>query len=252
MAFCPECGAQIQQGIKFCSKCGAQLIKENDDFETQYSKQERMERHRVFNVKLEAKRVYDYFMEKKSWFDELVALTIERNNAKLPRRWFALWLFPIWGCAFMLDKGGTTEVIGWILEAFFIVMFIVGIIRRKKKKDDLDVRFAEIEIRSTALCNMIADYYDQYEDCPIGIDYIWPQDLTFITSCIMEGRADSFKEALNLLHHKWEVEEQNEKLAIIERNSRMAADEASEANRKAGIAAFCSAMTLYEVSKYDN
>ena len=148
-----------------------------------------------------------------------------------------------------------------------ITLIITGAVKNKKyskayqKQRELAIKKRDTEItnlyfRLADLHNNLNAYYKAYDNCPVGFNSCHPETLNKIRRVITSGRADTIKEALNILAQ----DDHNKTMENLARdnanNSYAAARNAGAASRSAEAAskasravAFFSALTFLEMWK---
>ena len=242
MAFCSKCGAEITTEGKFCPKCGAPISGAEGIVASNGNNVEQ-DKNSTKNVRneslVEIQNVYDYFSKKVDSYNQFDML----NNkiASFPKT-----KKTILGAAIIILVGiyiiivNNSEVIPdlvcKILEYGLSVLSLVGyiLIRIKLKKTNK----ANIELRD-ALNREITDYYNAYVNCPIGIEFSRPQDISMIMNTIRSGRADTISAAINIILD-------DEHKANMERKAGEIAQASKEAARAAKAAATNSFINLFK------
>ena len=79
--------------------------------------------------------------------------------------------------------------------ALGILLIVLNVVRKANNKK----RIAWCEAESDRIEDLIIDHYNKYENCPIGVEYTRLGDIELIYDTIRQGRADTIKEAMNLL-----------------------------------------------------
>lgn len=248
MAFCSNCGAEIAEGAKFCPSCGTavngQAVSAVADSNSQLLDKE--------NSLNELSKMYEYFDKKRSVYDEwnYISYSIsdlsENGKKKLTGKFYmygGIAIILIIVSLFLLSLLKTIigseiiELLKSLIPFLLILLSFVGLIRasRQQKK-----KIRELTARKEVLRGEINEYYNNYGNCPIGIEYTFPKDIEHMIDIIRSGRATKLSDALNMMlddYHKQTVEE-NVRVAAINsaeaaRHARAAADSASKAARSA-------------------
>lgn len=248
MAFCSNCGAEIAEGAKFCPSCGTAVnghaVAAAADNNVQGAERE--------NSLNELSKIYEYFDKKRSVYDEwnYVTYTIsdlsENGKQKVARKLYfygSISIILIIVSLLLLSLLKTIispeliELLKSLIPFLILILCFGGLIRasRQQKK-----KIRELTARKEVLRGEINEYYNNYGNCPIGIEYTFPKDIEHMIDIIRSGRATKLSDALNMMlddYHKQTVEE-NVRVAAINsaeaaRHARAAADSASKAARSA-------------------
>ena len=126
------------------------------------------------------------------------------------------------------NPGATVTVyICLIVGVLLIASYIFQRIRNKKRLAQAVDRYCELNEELYA-------HYCGYANCPIGPEYINPANLQVVIQTIQSGRADTIKEALNILvedAHRARMEDLSQKTAQYAQRT---AASAAETARRAG------------------
>lgn len=202
--FCQKCGAQINDDAVFCSSCGAQL---NDFSQKSSNNPSDNSRINTRNQEIEeTKKLMEYFSNPDivSLYEKQQNLFAERNlvsNTSPINNIIKI------GLAVMVVSFTPLFLnIGNIGLVFFAVLFVTGIILLFKGTQILNVckrqneeKINEIDIKLTQVDEEVNKYYTNYENCPVGIQYTNMYDLNIIYETLLSGRADTIKEAINII-----------------------------------------------------
>lgn len=227
MSFCRNCGTQLSDSSTFCPSCGTKV--ENSLTAGmpqtaaapygQFNNGVSMKSIRKMQV-AEADDVYQYFMKKSDAYDELVDCQRKLANIKPPKRSYLFMLLSLY--ILVPVMGAVPGVVTVLLFGLFVVVFILLVKRYKRKVKECDNLMESMQSRIDDLSNELADYYDAYPDCPIGPEYTFPSVLNELIDYVHSGRADSLKEAINIMIT-------DGKLADMEMNTEAAASGARTA-----------------------
>ncbi len=241
--YCPGCGSEIKIGEKFCMHCGnpidekRKIVAQKPTHVSSIS-QQRSSRIESAN---EVARMIEYFSPMQPQYDEYDQCSeiIDNCTRKLKIApvvigiilcaWgylpiiAVLSVFGISGIA----RFGLEEHLVFCLPALLgtlvIVLRIIEVINRKKKLNQ------SIE-RQILLAKELTDYYNNYgELCLVGAEFSNPRILELIGNTLRQGRADTIKEAINVLlddAHKTRMELQAE---LTAQSARQAASGATAA-----------------------
>ncbi len=236
MAFCKNCGTDLN-GARFCPNCGAA---DGEMIVQQPHNVAPMGGNPRSNSLAEMENMQQYFGAKKHLYAKLDDLIVKIKKQKAKGKWG--WLIAgilmaliVWNMA--------TNGMKWygvvLFAAIDVGLFAMFVMERKKNKAKVDQLLVDQAVTATAL----ADYYAAYGYCPVGIEYTEPSILYTINDVIRKGRADTPKEAINILlddMHKEKMEEEAkraanaaEATAAYARQTAMYSKECARAARKA-------------------
>lgn len=253
MAFCGNCGAEMQEGMRFCASCGtrwgevgtmpvaASPAPVADSIQNTYNLRNQ-------NIG-EIRRMINYFGQKQALYDEYESLQEElekldpdssaedslhrfrrKHGAKIVCI-FLILSFP----SFLLKK----QVIAALLVV--VAGIVVGVIA-KRQEIDREVTIDNGYRRISKIASELSDYYANYGQCMVGYEFSNPRILSQIGAIIEKGRADTIKEAINRMledNHRSYVELQSAMAARSARQAELAAD-------MTAIAVLCSPKSFYK------
>ena len=192
--FCNQCGKQNPDSARFCNFCGAPMA---GPMVTIYQprKQER-------NAEIaELERMIRYFSQKSALYGEYDNVSAEIDSCSKGKHYALL----IWGiivsfAATMMfsainssdTKTAVIALIPFLIGQGMIVGHIIYAVSFNKRLDMLTCRYDE-------LSSELFDYYRGYGTCLIGPEYTNPSNLITILNTIKSGRADTTKDAINIL-----------------------------------------------------
>ncbi len=236
MAFCKNCGTDLN-GARFCPNCGTadgELVVQQPHNVAPMGANPRS------NSLAEMENMQQYFGIKKPLYDKLDALMakIEKKRSKKKPGWLIGGI--LFGLLVLLMASGGMYWYGIVMfGAVDVGIFYMYYLQRKKNKEIVNQLLVEQAIVATELM----DYYTAYGYCPVGIEYTEPSILYTINDVIRKGRADTPKEAINILlddMHKEKMEEEAkraanaaEATAAYSRQTAMYSKECARAARKA-------------------
>lgn len=209
VSFCSQCGNPLKEGQKFCPGCGNPVegnvnpvvvnsqnnmaSLKNDRLDLRNSELKIMEELiRFFSLKQSVYDEYDHVSE--------MIYRLSRGNSKAPLVWGIIVL--VIGLIYFIIAvmAAIDGVFFFLIFAFMFLggggaLLFVGINLKKKRGKQL-VNYTE---RYYELTDELYQYYCGYVNCPIGPEYTNPSNLAVVQRTIVSGRADTIKEALNLL-----------------------------------------------------
>lgn len=236
MAFCKNCGTDLN-GARFCPNCGSA---DGEMIVQQPHNVAPMGGNPRSNSLAEMENMQQYFGVKKPQYDKLDALMekIEKLRSKKKVGWLiagVLMSLLVW----LMASGGMlwygVLMFGAVAAGFFYMFYL----QRKKNKE----KIGHLLVEQATIATELMDYYTAYGYCPVGIEYTEPSILYTINDVIRKGRADTPKEAVNILlddMHKEKMEQEAaraanaaEATAAYSRQTAMYSKECARAARKA-------------------
>ena len=206
--FCPNCGKETQQSTPFCPFCGNTLTVQQESVKQSKSvnpRQESMD---------ELEYMHSYFSQIDSAWKRYDSLLKEaarrkgRSTSKAGLVW-GIILIAIFSLSLVVVLTSNNKVFpegpdyyNYITYGFFGFMIALGIlliVLNAVRKANNKKRIAWCEAESDRMEDLIIDHYNKYENCPIGVEYTRLSDIELIYDTIRQGRADTIKEAMNLL-----------------------------------------------------
>ena len=116
--------------------------------------------------------------------------------------------------------------------------------RSSKQKAEKERLLKHYKERYNQLGEDLSNYYENYGYCPVAASYTNPRILREIRKPIEMGRADTIKEAMNLLVQDAHNAEMEAQAAATAQSASMAAQSAANAARGAKVAAFFTAASF--------
>ena len=167
----------------------------------------------------EVERLYNYFSQKKAQYYEYDNLGDTLPNLERVKRRAMLVI----GC--ILSTIGL-YVVSQTESAFGVVVMLIGLaliggfiafeVKRKKQVQSVKERLENVE-------NELTQHYQACANCQIGPEYTHPAVLERIHGLIQSGRADTIKEAINLMLSDLRMEEMAELQRVTAANAASAA-----------------------------
>ncbi len=228
--FCSSCGTEIADGSVFCASCGASqsgtvVSARNQSNSIQSTLAARKE------VIEEMDRMIQHFEQKReqyNQYDDLVDTVVKKvRRAAVP---LLVWGIIIASCG-IIDvamMGGGAKTVPVLAVSLSVGLLMIGghIAINATRSKQVKVMYAE-------LCNIreeLETHYKAFGPCLIGMTYTNPSILATIKETIQDGRADSPRDAINILLddvHKDEMEALAEQTLIA---TEMAASNAGNAS----------------------
>lgn len=226
MKFCTKCGTQMEDDVNFCPKCGTASNSANQVVNVE-SKSEVSEKDSS-SIVAKLKELHSYFSEignAYNIFDNGIGLINDAEWRKTVNKRYKGSIIYLSISAVIVLFFGIFAIISAIQDdwlafgltilaggefaiALVIAFLIVGLIyitRYSKHKKVLDFYDKNVPIAQ----KQIQEHYAKLENCPLGIDYTSPSTIERLVYYLNSYRADSLKEAINVLEderHKANVE----------------------------------------------
>lgn len=192
MSFCTKCGTKNPDNVKFCASCGNVVGGDNQAASTPAYQGQKDEIRKSEIAALES--VYKHFKGKRALYEEgdriddkLERLSRGVRSAMLV--WGAILLFL--GCIFVISVKGLGIFLLVVGGIFFGICLFRKIFNR--------VQLAKYQSENERVTKEINDYYRTYPNCPVGVDYTHPVATEALLEYMRSGRADTIKEAINVL-----------------------------------------------------
>ena len=251
--FCPKCGSQIPDGAGFCSSCGnavnAAPVPAAPAVDYQAMMQAQMMQAQQFQMQKSAVRqseinaltnVYNYFNAKRSEFQQYDHVCERLNHfSRGARGALMVWGIIILVFGAFMSMGAIAGEIPIAVPLFVFVfpgaaMLTGGILLKKNNKRQC----AHYQAEYLRLSQELNDYYAAYPQCPVGAEYANPEILELILGVLNSGRADTIKEAINVLIAEANQAEMTAYLQNIQAYS-------EQASARAGTAAIFAAASFF-------
>lgn len=264
MPYCSNCGSEIDEGNKYCNKCGSPIGGQIITINSPLGQQE-ITRRETLN---ELDRMIKFFGRKEKKYDEYDAcsemiayLNDPKARVKVNMIWgrpFKIWGIILMSCSFPIalvfasEFGSPGNPVYQNAIPFFIIfliagliLLIVGIIKNgiyeseQIKQKDLLLR--QNQDRIVELSTELMKHYNAYGYCAVSSAYTNPKILSAIRDMVYSGRADTIKEAINVMIQDEHYSEMELQATLNAQSSALTAQYAASAARGAKVAAFFSA-----------
>ncbi len=257
--YCTNCGKSIGEQ-NFCQHCGARVAKEELASSEQsptvatgipgasmpvYATYTDRTQQRQYELDV-MQKLLGHFSLKIPQYNEYDQVSYRINQLSRGSSQAAL----IWGIivsGIALVMGAIASADREALPAFFIFLIIAILLyalhirgKRKNKK-----QLAQAIDRYYELNEELYAHYCRYENCPIGPEYTNPANLQVIRQTIISGRADTIKEALNILVEDAHRERMEDLSARTAQYAQQAAASAAETAARAGQTARNTSVTAF-------
>ena len=278
MSFCMNCGAKLPEGSAFCTQCGTpvngtQAVVVNSqpanistqpvpqsaqDYLLHYENNKLAESQGARMASYEEiARMAAYFGQKGDLYDEYDRVNDQLDAmAKYRRPGLRAWgiiflcigIFALFIAAtVILAASSGKEIVRADIDNIVVLLILpviflgVGILMlclysgsKKKTRKNIE----QLTDRVGELTEQLSEYYQQYGYCMVGLEYTNPKILQHMAELIRQGRADTPKEAINIMiedAHRSEME-------MMQMQTMRAARAAS---RKSGVAAGFAAASFF-------
>ena len=233
MAFCSNCGFSINDGLKFCSNCGAPvggispvppvLVPVQNQYQSPQQIQ-MMQQQSVFEQTAktrmdslnEMNNMLSYFGQMAQQYDEYdhcnkMIPVLQRGVGKARLVWGIIFCcagayFGFMGLASLSSsfssRSSSVSILMVVLLLFCLALIIPGILMIVSRSVAANKKRKELENmlnREAELATILTQHYNNYGFCLIGAEYTNPKILSRICDIIRSGRADTPKEAINIL-----------------------------------------------------
>jgi len=264
MPYCDICGSLIDVGSRFCSKCGNSVEGnsqiQNYDSVSAISQQGDIRKASI----IEINKMISYFGQKQAQFDEYdeciekiayysgprpqIQVSVSPGTAlKVPGIIMTILgsLFLFFSLEFLFSRAASLGV-GLLVSGLILLPLGIFLLSIGNKKNHLFIQeynekkasfLKQYEDRRDALAEELNNHYMNYGYCPVAASYTNPQILTLIREPIDLGRADTIKEAINVMI-------QDSHNSEMELQAQMAAQAAASAARSSKATAFFTAGTF--------
>jgi hypothetical protein len=204
---------------------GAQFLQAQEMQAQQYQ----MQKNAVRKGEMETlKRAYEHFNLKRAEFQAYDEVG-EKLNRYLRGAKSALLVWGIIITAISLMFSGAVCSGGDMAPMFFMLfipgsgMIFGGIMMKVNNKK----KCAIYEDEYIRLSNILNEHYKAYPQCPVGAEYANPEIMEVIMGILESGRADTIKEAINVLIAEVNQAEMQKYLQNIEAYAKSASSSAS-------------------------
>lgn len=219
---CPNCNGEVQfdstREYGFCTYCGTKIIFSHD---SPANATQAFADNRTAALR-EMDKIMDHFDAVSSEFDELDSVS-DRINALGRKNYNGLtgaWICFLSVAILCFICGGMSLGIGLtVVAAVFILAEVFG------KKQDRQL-MEDLIAERKRLSRILMEAYEEYPNCPVGIEYCRQGVLYDLYEYLRKGRAETIKEAINLL----EADEHNAQMKQIAIDTQRIAQKNLEVN----------------------
>ena len=206
---CPFCGTYVNSQAQFCPSCGQRFIPQSRSVAapgygivpTVYDPVGMRQATRAAEMN-ELSKMISYFSLKSDLYDEYDWLSMRLDRRHLKKRiGLLVWgiILSVVGLLFIMI-GMAAEVSGITLFGviFFLgaCLMIVGFVVSTSKRNS---NYATALSRFDEVSDELYSHYLNYGACLVSAEFTNPSNLSAIMNAIQSGRADTIKEAVNML-----------------------------------------------------
>ena len=197
--FCNQCGKQNPDGARFCNFCGAPVSAQMMNVG--------QPRHQQRNAEIaELEKMIRYFSQNSALYEEYDRLTpLVDRTMKGCKHALLVWGI-IAACIGLLTVpmvilkiNEDNNYSSLILSLMYLLPGIGMIVGYVFYASAFKKRAAKIFQRYDEVTAELIEYYQNYGICLVGPEYTNPSNLITIRDTIKSGRADTTKDAINLL-----------------------------------------------------
>lgn len=263
--FCSHCGKETTGSGHYCSYCGKPVnnivqVQPHTNSQTQ-DYQRSVQRQCEIS---EVEKMINYFYQKSAQYNEYDLVNerlykLSRSSSAHLMVWACILLtLSVYGIICMIALLVTWEaknldvfsysyedIIAATIFSSTIIPGIILIISYVKRFKKHNLEMAQYLKRYDELSEELYIHYIGYKNCPIGPEYTNPSNLQVIYQTIVSGRADTTKEALNVLvedAHRKKMEDLAEATAQY---AKAAAQASAKAASSARTGAFFAAANFF-------
>lgn len=206
---CQNCGKDLNQEAKFCDGCGTP-ISYSQQFTAQpvsYPAQKRNYNQERMNVRIgeiaELNRMIGYFSKKSAQYTEYDNVCARIDHlARGKKSALLVWGIIVASLGVLSAFASFASREYGALFIFFLIYIFPGaamICGHVFSVRAYNKNVATANRRYDELTNELFNYYKAYGYCPVGAEYTNPSNLVAILNVIQSGRADTTKDAINVL-----------------------------------------------------
>lgn len=247
--FCEYCGKPTGDNTRFCRYCGKKIRGEND---SGFINERAVQRNNEIE---EMKRMINYFSKKQDVYDEYDEVTREIHSlsktSNAASYLLMMGLLALIGGFFLSTSLWHTPQVGIGIAVCIsgAVLSFIGILMLVERSNN-EKLLEEKQQRYFEISDELYNYYLEYQNCPIGPEYTNPANLGVILDTIISGRADTTKEAINILIEDAHRNRMEDIAAQTAEYTAKAAEQAGRAATGAKVAAFFSAANYLQTRNH--
>ena len=219
---CPNCNGQVQidtsREFGFCSYCGTKILFERD---APLNATQAFADNRTAALD-EIARIMDHFEPVADEFRRVDAINDQIGilaNKKYSGTISAGIIILVIGLIVMLCGG---IPVGIVMMIVAVLLFVGSGVQKNNDQQTIE----NLKEEKRELSRLLFDKYNEYPNCPVGIEYCRSDVLYDLYEYLRKGRAETIKEAINLL----ESDEHNAEMMRIARETREIAQRNLEVN----------------------
>lgn len=194
--FCQKCGQEMPDGAQFCMKCGAKVEKEQPKV---------MPRTVDRNQEIaELEKMIEYFSQKAPQYAEYdtVCLNVNHYAVGFTNVLRVIGILVVVFGSFLgvyMSEYTRTAQYGNLIVLVMLAIGVGMIVANQMMVKRFRHGAAETYQRYDLLTVELYENYMAYGECAIGCEYTNPNNLRAILEMIESGRADTAKDAINML-----------------------------------------------------
>lgn len=265
MSYCSKCGSLIADGSSFCSKCG-NAVEGSSQIQNYVPTSAISQQGEIRKASIiEINKMIQYFGQKESQYNEYdnciekiayyngprpqIQVNANRGTPmKVPGVIMTVVgsFFSIFMTMLVENSASSNGAAGMLIFGLAILSIGIFLIVTGNKKNQAFIKeynekkasiLKQYEDRLYELAEELNNHYLNYGYCPVAASYTNPQILTLIREPIDLGRADTIKEAINVMI-------QDSHNSEMELQAQMAAQAAASTARSSKATAFFTAGTF--------
>lgn len=199
--FCNYCGRENPDGVKYCNYCGQLITAQKGAAQETDSFQQRKKTRNSELIELE--RMIRHFSEKTATYAEYDRLgEYIRKTAKGKHHSLLVWgiIVLVFGAGIMgMIQRNTSSNMMVLLSVVSLLPGVGMIVGYVFYSRNFDKNIYNAVNRYEELSEELYAHYEAYGACSVGAEYTNPANLQEIRATIESGRADTIKEAINIL-----------------------------------------------------
>lgn len=225
--FCTSCGTIIVEGSRFCSNCGKQIKESSTDISDTEQNRQTVNRPIESKVAAESKeslieeleRLRIYFASREAQYNLRNKYINYLNTVTRPKVFAWIIAGGIISFVFYFIFYFITSIDTGSIGLFGVWIFVsIGGYIHFKNKTEQDIKNTQNAL--IKMENELKEYYDNARNCIIAFDYSEPAIIQNLIGVLINGRADSLKEAINVMLDDIHKQSMLAKQAEIAKNSK--------------------------------
>ena len=192
---CPNCNGEVQinsaRDFGFCTFCGTKILFTKD---APQNAMEAFTNNRDAALQ-EIDRLAEHFAPVTDLYNRIDR--ISRHMDVLEGKTYKG--FVVWGVIAIvfgvIALGNRAWLVGTVLALVGALLIVVRFLLKNK----CDREYREAMQQKYRLCREVRDLHEAYPHCPLGIEFCRPEIIRSLYEYIRQGRAETIKEAVNLM-----------------------------------------------------